>query len=200
MAFPDFYTRIPRLRLQDPLAELLGACDDGWLEYGFEDAVRLAGHACPTVAMAYALTVKGVNALFPAEAAQRGALRAHFANDADEGTTGVVASVVMLLTGAAGEGGFKGLAGQHARRDRLSFGRDGSGYLLQRDDGPAVMLSAQLDRVPAHPDTGALLSHCLSGSATPADRTRFACLWQDRLRRLLIDHWDDTAVWQVKPA
>ena len=32
----------------DPLAALLGAAEDGRLEYHYADAVRLAGHSCPT--------------------------------------------------------------------------------------------------------------------------------------------------------
>ena len=35
---------------------------------------------------------------------------------------GVIASVAALVTGAANEGGFKGLAGRYARRELLRFG------------------------------------------------------------------------------
>ena len=50
MSFPDFFAEIPALRLHDGLAQLLGASDDGVIEYHYADAVRLAGHSCPTVA------------------------------------------------------------------------------------------------------------------------------------------------------
>jgi len=53
MAFPEFFARIPTLTLRDPLAELLGAADGGLIEYCFADAVKLAGHSCPTVAGAW---------------------------------------------------------------------------------------------------------------------------------------------------
>ena len=43
--FPD----TPSIRLYDPLGDLLGA-GDGHFTYTFDDAVKLAGHACPTVA------------------------------------------------------------------------------------------------------------------------------------------------------
>lgn len=50
MAFPDFFAEVPTLTLHDGLAQLLGASDDGVIEYHYADAVRLAGHSCPTVA------------------------------------------------------------------------------------------------------------------------------------------------------
>ncbi len=37
------------INLYDPLAELLGA-GDGRFTYTYDDAVKLSGHACPTVA------------------------------------------------------------------------------------------------------------------------------------------------------
>jgi hypothetical protein len=49
----------PCLTVHDPLAELLGAGDGTWT-YTFDDAVRLAGHACPTVAGAYVTAVQAV--------------------------------------------------------------------------------------------------------------------------------------------
>ena len=50
MAFPDFFEQAPVIRLRDPLAELLGSATDGVMDYHYVDAVRLAGHSCPTVA------------------------------------------------------------------------------------------------------------------------------------------------------
>ena len=67
MAFPDFYARIPPLTLRDPLAAILGAAKDGILEYRYEDAVRLAGHSCPTVAGAWLMARHGLAALYPNE-------------------------------------------------------------------------------------------------------------------------------------
>lgn len=33
--------------MYDPLAEFLGAAEGGLIEYGYADAVKLAGHSCP---------------------------------------------------------------------------------------------------------------------------------------------------------
>ena len=46
----------PAIAVYDALAAFLGACDDGLITYRYIDAVRLAGHSCPTVAGAYLMT------------------------------------------------------------------------------------------------------------------------------------------------
>lgn len=56
MNLHSFFGQVPTLRMQDPLARLLGGADNGILEYSYADAVKLAGHSCPTVAAAYWLT------------------------------------------------------------------------------------------------------------------------------------------------
>ena len=51
--FPAFFEQVPGITVHDPLADLLGAAQGGLVHYGYADAVRLAGHSCPTVASAY---------------------------------------------------------------------------------------------------------------------------------------------------
>ena len=53
MQYPTFFDQAPVITMRDPLAALLGAADDGLIDYRYIDAVRLAGHSCPTVAGAY---------------------------------------------------------------------------------------------------------------------------------------------------
>ena len=50
MSFPEFFKQVPDITLADPLADFLGAAEGGLLRYGYADAVKLAGHSCPTVA------------------------------------------------------------------------------------------------------------------------------------------------------
>lgn len=50
MNYPPFFADIPKIVMRDPLAALLGAAQDGVIEYAYLDAVKLAGHSCPTVA------------------------------------------------------------------------------------------------------------------------------------------------------
>lgn len=98
---PEFFDRAPTLTVQDPLAAFLGAAQDGILTYRYADAVRLCGHSCPTVAGAYLMVIKGLKALYGEELPERGGIEAAMQGARDEGTVGVTASVVQLLTGAA---------------------------------------------------------------------------------------------------
>jgi len=202
MIFPDFFAAAPRLRVRDPLAAFLGAAEDGILEYGYADAVKLAGHSCPTVASAYLLTCRALKTLYPETLPERGGIRVAFANRQDEGVTGVIASVVGLLTGAAGSGGFAGIGPRFSRRDRLLFASELPLTIrFQRlDNGLAVDAAAALNGIPADPRMAALLGDCLGGRASPADQQLFGTLWQERVRRILLEHADDPAVFRVIPA
>ena len=121
MSYPAFYNSVRTITLHDPLAELLGASTDGLLEYGYLDAVKLAGHSCPTVAGAYMMTLKALAALYGKDTPIRGNIRVAFRDDQGSGVTGVIANVVSQITGAAGDGDFKGLAGKFKRNGLLSF-------------------------------------------------------------------------------
>ncbi|MDP3246016.1 MAG: hypothetical protein Q8M93_03525 [Polaromonas sp.] len=94
----------------------LGAVDGGLIEYRYVDAVKLAGHCCPTVAGAWLMT--------RAALARRcsGEIRVELRRFIDEGVAGVIASVASIVTGAANEGGFKGLGGRFARNGLLGLG------------------------------------------------------------------------------
>lgn len=198
MSLQPFFDRVPRITFHDPLAEFLGAARDGRLEYGYGDAVRFAGHSCPTVAMAYALTAKGLQVLFPDELPERGAILAHFPQAAADGVTGVVSGVVGFLTGATETTGFKGIGGRFVRRGLMQFGSPvAETFRLSRAQGGEVALTAQLGRVPAAGLTRELLARCLADEASAAEQDEFRSLWQGRVRRLLVDHWDDAEVWQV---
>lgn len=193
MGFPEFFARIPAITLYDPLAELLGAAEDGFIEYRFADAVRLAGHSCPTVAGAWLLTVRGLHALYGGEIPERGQLAVDLRERMDSGVAGVIGSIAGLLTGAAGDGGFKGLGGRYGRRHLLHFGVAGSGSLrlTRRDNGLAVDCELHLESVPGDPRLGRLLGAILDGSAGAELTREFGELWQARVRRILIDHYDD---------
>lgn len=199
MKYPDFFDAIPRIVLRDPLAEFLGAADGGLIEYSYLDAVKLAGHSCPTVASAFCLTRRAMRALYGDALPERGGLRVAFSASAADGVTGVTANVVSMLTGAAGEGGFKGIAGSFQRRSLLSFNAAIPSDIryTRRDGHGEVDTAAHLSQVPADPELRPLMQRCLSGVADANERQRFAALWQDRVRRILLDHGDDAAVFRV---
>lgn len=201
MAFPEFFSRIPGITLYDPLAELLGAAEGGLIEYSFADAVKLAGHSCPTVAGAWLTTVRALRALYGDAPAQRGNIAVALRENIESGVAGVIGSVAGLITGAAGIGGFKGLGGQHGRRDLLHFGVSGAGSLrfTRRDTNVAVDCVLRLDFVPGDSRIGSLLPAIVHGQASQTERRLFAELWQDRVRRILIEHGDDPALVELSP-
>jgi hypothetical protein len=202
MILPDFYASAPRLQVRDPLADFLGAAEGGVLDYGYEDAVKLAGHSCPTVASAYLLTWHALRALYPDALPERGGIAVALREPLEAGVAGVIASVVTLLTGAAGPGGFKGLGPRFGRRNLLQFAADLPLALrfTRLDNGLAVDAEADLSGIPADPAMAPLLGACLHGAATEADKRRFAALWQERVRHILVDHGLDPAVFRIRPA
>jgi hypothetical protein len=201
MQYPSFFDEAPRLILYDPLSAFLGAAEDGLLEYGYLDAVKLAGHSCPTVAGAYLMTLRALRCLYPGGIPVRGEVNVMLSQEASDGVAGVMASVTSLLTGAAGEGGFKGIAGRFERRGLLAFGAafDGEIQFSRRDTGEGVIASLNAAAVPLHANARPLFQRVLGGEASPAEAQEFRRLWQDRVRQLLIDHADDPEVVRLTP-
>ncbi|MBK7813089.1 MAG: hypothetical protein IPJ52_01645 [Rhodocyclaceae bacterium] len=197
MRSPDFFAAAPAIRMRDPLAEFLGAAEGGIIDYRYEDAVRLAGHSCPTVASAFLMTRTALKALYGEELPVRGEIRVDLAQPRDAGVTGVIASVATLITGATADSGFHGLAGRFNRRDKLFFAqalKAGELRFTRLDSGAAVEVRADLSRVAGSARTGELMPPCLTGRASEAQTAEFRALWQDRVRRLLLDHADDPTV------
>lgn len=202
MQFPDFFAAAPVIRMHDPLAEFLGAAAGGTIDYRFEDAVRLAGHSCPTVAAAFLMTRRALAALYPDSLPVRGGIRVDLRGGRAAGVTGVIASVATLITGATADSGFRGLAGQFDRCDKLFFDQPlshGELRFTRLDSAAAVEVVADLSLVAGAPQIGTLLPLCLDGQASAAQREEFRTLWQERVRRLLLEHADDAAVIVVTP-
>lgn len=200
MTFPDFFARAPVVRVRDGLAELLGATEGGVMDYHYADAVRLAGHSCPTVAGAFLLARAALAMLYPDQVPERGGVSVHMPAPVTEGTTGVVAQVLTLLTGAAADNGFHGLGGRHVRSGLLSYATapTDDGIVFRRlDTGASVTLSLDASSVPPDPAQRTLLGSVMQGSADAAQRRAFGAAWQDRVRRLLTEHADDPRVIRV---
>ena len=175
---PSFFDNAPTITVQDALADFLGAAENGILTYRYADAVRLCGHSCPTVAGAYLMVVKGLKALYGAELPQRGDIEAFMQGERDEGTTGVTASVVQLLT----------------RRHLLSFGAgeiNGTLALRRRDTGKTVAVSLNAALQPFAPQMRDIMPKAVSGSASADELKQFGELWQERVRAFLIDQADN---------
>jgi hypothetical protein len=186
--FPEFFARARTIRVRDPLAEFLGAAQGGVIEYSYLDAVKLAGHSCPTVAAAWLAVREALARLYPGELPERGGVRVELRGALDEGTTGVVGNVASLVTGAAGEGGFKGIAGRFERRGLLVYGAPiGADLRFTRCDNGR---SAELD-LPQAPPASAQLRAGLHRALAPdpsLDELRgFAQAWQARVAAFLTE-------------
>ncbi len=197
MNFPAFFDQAPKIQVHDPLSEFLSAVDGGRIEYGYADAVRLAGHSCPTVAGAYLMARAGLRALFPDGPAERGGVAVTMSAGETDGTTGVIAQVFTLLTGAAANNGFHGIGGRFVRSGLLRYGggrQDCIAEFRRTDRGVGVRLALDFSSVPPAPQMRMLMGQALAPEASADVRRAFGEVWQERVRRLLLDHADDPAV------
>ena len=196
MQYPAFFDQAPTITLKDPLSAFLGSCEGGELEYHYIDAVKLAGHSCPTVAGAYLMTIKALKSLYGEEMPERGAVRVSFPDGFEDGVTGVMASVAQLITGAAAEGGFKGIGPSFNRSDLMAFGDGGTADITfeRVDTGERVEATFNAPVVPMQPETRELLGMILQGAADATDEKRFQQGWQGRVKQILVDHADDPAL------
>ncbi|MCF8469989.1 MAG: hypothetical protein K9G30_04340 [Parvibaculum sp.] len=195
MDFPDFFAKAPTMTLRDPLAAFLGVSSSGVMTYTYGDAVKLAGHSCPTVAGAYLMVRSGLRLLYGDKTPERGGIAVYMRDPRDQGTTGVIAAVATLITGAAAETGFGGI-GAHSRfsrRDLLHFATplDGLMALRRCDTGQGVVLDLDAARVPFAPEMQTLFPRVVADQADEDEQARFGAFWQDRVARMLTDHADD---------
>ena len=194
MIFPAFFEQAPVVKAFDPLAQLLGAPSDGCFDYVYADAVRFSGHSCPTVAGSFLMGRAAMQALYPEGRAERGQIEVAMPAPASHGTTGVMAQVLTLLTGAAAENGFKGIGGRYARNGLLRFAEQPTSEAVtfrRRDTGDAVSAELDTSPVPGDPNQRGFLIAIMQGVASEAQKRAFAEGWQERVRSMLLDFADD---------
>jgi formylmethanofuran dehydrogenase subunit E len=199
MQYPAFIDDVPTIKLYDPLAEFLGSIGHGIIEYSYLDAVKLAGHSCPTVASAYWMTHKALKALYREDLPERGNIRIEFQQKSTDGVCGVIANVLSLITGAGNDAAFKGIGGRYERRNKLLFEADTltETRFTRLDTMQAVSIAVNLQSVPLPPRVSELMPACLNGTASSADHIEFRQLWQARVKTILLDHADDPRVFDV---
>ncbi|HZW50586.1 MAG TPA: hypothetical protein VFF05_01885, partial [Rudaea sp.] len=140
-------------------------------------------------------------ALYPDAPAERGGVTVTMSAPESEGTTGVVAQVFTLITGAAAANGFHGIGGRFARDGLLAYAGGDThvvARLRRRDTGAEVGVALDASRVAPAPDLRERMGRALAGDATAPEREAFAAAWQDRVRRLLLEHADDPHVIRVE--
>ncbi len=201
MQSPSFFEKVRPIVLYDPLAEALGAAKGGRVEYTYLDAVKLAGHSCPTVAGAYLMAAKGLQALYSGATPERGAVRVRLRDEMEAGVTGVIATVVGLITGAAQKNGFKGIAGRFDRRDLLFFntGMDADIRFERVGSAAAVSVTYHPELVAGSPRLKTLAGKLGTVGLTVAEQEEFGTEWQARVERILLDEADNPALVVVTP-
>ncbi len=191
MSDTTMFPESPVLRLYDPLGDMLGA-GDGIYEYTFDDAVKLAGHACPTVAGAFLVTKKAIMALFEHDIAQRGGMQVTVHGAQDEGANGPFSQVLTLLTGAAADNGFQGLGGHQSRQGLLTFDTSGKQaklcYTFTRiSNRKSITLAYDASSIAGSPTINEDMQALLSGHADETILKRFRSAWSERVRHILED-------------
>ncbi len=117
----------------------------------------------------------------------------------DHGTTGVVAAVATLLTGPRQNRISVNGRPESARRIGCSSAPPMTGFLAQRrrDSGRGVQLDPDMTRGGGGSEMASLFPKVIADIASAEEAQHFAALWQDRVRRMLIEHADDQALVRV---
>lgn len=204
--FRDFLKEVKPINLKEPLAETLGVFKEGsgTLEYSFVDVVKMAGHACPTVAGAYLSCQKALERLYPDATPVRGEISVTVYGEPDEGVYGVMAQVFSFLTGAAPATGFRGLGYKFKRKDLLKFSPEkidpqAMCFEFRRlDTDKAALVKFYPQEVP-FPEgkakrLGELLEKVIWEAARDEERKECQKLWMEKVEDMLlrkneIDKW-----------
>ena len=187
MTYPQFFDKIPTIKLKDDLALFLGAFDDGIIEFSYLDIVKSAGHSCPTVLGAYLMTLKGLEALYENELPKRGEILVEFKESQISGVAGVIANVIMNITGATTTNGFKGLAGKFDRNYLMKFEQninEANVRFTRTDTQKSVDVFYNPQIIPPHEDMNFYMQKSLQKSATAEEEKEFKKLWQDRVEKI----------------
>ncbi len=209
--FRDFIKEVRPIRFKEPLAETLGAFkdEDAVLEYTFADAVKMAGHACPTVAGAYLTCQKALEALYADELPVRGEISVTVYGEPDEGTYGVMGQVFSFLTGAAPASGFRGLGHKFRRKDLLTFSPEkidaqAMSFEFKRlDNAKTVIVKFYPQQIPFPADKAQrmteLMEKVIWEAARGDEKREFQELWMGKVKDMLleakdIDSWLKTEV------
>ncbi|MBI5187016.1 MAG: hypothetical protein HZA01_15020 [Nitrospinae bacterium] len=194
-----FFKDVPPIAMREPLAEILGAMPEGGVVYyTYEDAIKVSGHACASVSLAYKATELGLKALYGNDVPVRGAVEVAFSGSGTHGANGPIGQVISFLTGAAMEYGFHGLMGDYARADKFHFDEKmeippGAGFrvIFKRDDnGKMVEVLPCPSRIPLEPEDlegSKCMPLVLQGVATKEQKEKFFRYWQGKNKKILMD-------------
>ncbi len=190
MSFPIFFDEVPGITTFDPLALTLGTVEDGIIKFRYTQIVKSAGHSCPTVAGAYLMTLKALDALYPDKPAVRGEIKVEFKEDMEDGVAGVIGNVISNITGATDKSGFKGLNGNFARHSLMKFNSNinSNARFTRIDTDKSVDVFYNPGIIPPHPKMQELMGLVITENASKEQIKEFGQLWQERVKRILTDN------------
>lgn len=197
MTYPSFYNQVESIVLYDPLSDFLGAFEKGIIEFNYVDLVKSAGHSCPTIAGAYLIVQTALKVLYPNAIPQRGNFKISFKGSFEDGVIGVMSAAFTQITGSAGSGGFKGIAGNYSRNNLLIYDAaiDGEFQFERRDTGEKANIIYQ--PIPPHSPQQSLMKKIQAGNATSEEKNLFKQIWQNRVAQILLEHSNDSDVIRI---
>ncbi|ADG92212.1 conserved hypothetical protein [Arcobacter nitrofigilis DSM 7299] len=186
MNYPEFFDKIPQIKLKDNLSSFLGAFSDGELVFSYKEIVKSAGHSCPTVLGAYLMTYKALEELYVNEIPLRGEIKIEFSNKQSDGVTGVISNVMSNITGATYDTGFKGLAGNFDRRHLMFFEKDiiSNVRFTRVNNQNSVDVFYDTSSIKMSEELQFLMQKCLSKKANEEEIKEFGKLWQKRVEEI----------------
>jgi len=198
MDYPVFFDRVEKIVMQDALSDFLGTFEGGIVEFSYVDVVKMAGHSCPTVAGAYLMTYHALKALYGEEITKRGEIKVSFKESEEEGVAGVIAHVISNITGATQKHGFKGLNGKFVRHSLMEFESDheASAKFTRLDTNESVLCHYNPAIVPADTLMQPLMQKAMQGDMIA--QKEFGMLWQKRVERILINHFNDEDILKIE--
>ena len=199
MNYPEYYDRVETITMFDPLSKILGSFEEGIVTFEYKEIVKAAGHSCPTVAGAYLMTVRALEALYGDDLPVRGEIKVYFKEDEKEGVAGVIGNVISNITGATATSGFKGLGGNFARNSLMFYNSaiDSSAKFTRTDTLESVDLYYNPSIVAPDKAMAPLMQKVMQGVATSKEVEEFGKLWQKRVEKILCEHNMDERVIKV---
>lgn len=186
MNYPEFFDKIPTIKLKDNLSSFLGAFENGEIEFSYKEIIKSAGHSCPTVLGAYLMTYKALCELFKDEIPIRGEIKIEFSTKQTDGVTGVISNVMSNITGATFDTGFKGIAGNFDRRFLMFFEKDISSNVrfTRVDNQNSVDVFYDPSMIGADSKMQGLMQKAISKTASSDELEEFGKLWQNRVEQI----------------
>jgi hypothetical protein len=183
------------IEIRDPVAEALGVLEPGDpFVITYRDAVKEAGHSCPTASGAYRIVQLGLDALYPDDYPVRSEIEVQAAGPQDDAAYGVMSRIISYVTGATEDDGFSGLAGGYGgRRDLLVFDAfdpdtaEPTFRFRRTDTDETVEVTYHVSDVPDGGPAIGNLQGILDESATEQQREAFADAWHRRVQVVLSD-------------